>query len=109
MSLPQDAVVLGQAQAFFVNGLAFEGWLGRLVEATGFKGEVVVASEGVATHSMDEDGHTITGTCMHRRALPTGSSMSPTSPRGCARWMPRMRATRRTAAYSAQLGRSTAR
>lgn len=57
---PQDAAALGQAQAFFVNGLGFEGWLDRLVEATGFKGAVVTASDGVATHTMDEDGETIT-------------------------------------------------
>jgi len=57
---PQDAAVLGTAKAFFVNGLGFEGWLDRLVEATGFKGEVVTASDGVVTHTMDEDGQTIT-------------------------------------------------
>ena len=57
---PQDAVVLGQAKAFFVNGLGFEGWFDRLVEATGFKGEVVTASAGVVTHTMDEDGTEIT-------------------------------------------------
>jgi len=57
---PQDAVVLGTAKAFFVNGLGFEGWFDRLVEATGFKGEVVTASAGVATHTMDEDGEKIT-------------------------------------------------
>ena len=57
---PQDAVALGQAQAFFVNGLGFEGWFDRLVEATGFKGEVVTASVGVVTHTMNEDGQKIT-------------------------------------------------
>jgi zinc/manganese transport system substrate-binding protein len=57
---PQDAAVLGTAKAFFVNGLGFEGWFTRLVEATGFKGEVVTASDGVVTHTMDEDGKVIT-------------------------------------------------
>lgn len=57
---PQDAAVLSGAQAFFVNGLGFEGWFDRLVEATGFKGEVVTASDGVVTHTMDEDGQKIT-------------------------------------------------
>lgn len=55
---PQDAAVLGGAQAFFVNGLGFEGWLDRLVEATAFKGKVVTVSDGVHTHEMaEEDGH----------------------------------------------------
>ena len=52
---PQDAAALGQAQAFFVNGLGFEGWLDRLVDATGFEGKVVTASEGVKTHEMAEE------------------------------------------------------
>lgn len=57
---PQDAAVLSGAQLFVINGLGFEGWFDRLVEATGFKGEVVTASEGVATHTMEEDGEAIT-------------------------------------------------
>jgi zinc/manganese transport system substrate-binding protein len=57
---PQDAVALGQAQVFFVNGLGFEGWLDRLVEATGFTGAVVTVSEGVKTHTMDDEGEVIT-------------------------------------------------
>jgi zinc/manganese transport system substrate-binding protein len=55
---PQDAAVLGDAQAFFVNGLGFEGWLDRLVEATAFKGKVVTVSDGVHAHEMaEEDAH----------------------------------------------------
>jgi len=54
---PQDAAVLSGAQLFVVNGLGFEGWLERLVEATGFTGTVVVASDGVHAHEMEEDGH----------------------------------------------------
>jgi zinc/manganese transport system substrate-binding protein len=57
---PQDAVALGAAKVFFINGLGFEGWFERLVEATGFEGEVVTASAGVATHTMAEDGKAIT-------------------------------------------------
>ncbi|MGN6486895.1 MAG: metal ABC transporter substrate-binding protein [Devosia sp.] len=53
---PQDAAVLGRAQAFFVNGLGFEGWIARLVEATDFKGKVVTASAGVQTHTLAEGG-----------------------------------------------------
>jgi len=57
---PADAANIGKAQVFFVSGLGFEGWMDRLVEAAGYKGAVVVASEGVSTRDMDEDGKTIT-------------------------------------------------
>lgn len=57
---PADAVTLKASQVFFVNGLGFEGWLDRLVEATGFTGTVVTVSNGVKSHDMDEDGETVT-------------------------------------------------
>ena len=57
---PADAAAVSGTQIFFVNGLGFEGWLDRLVEATGFKGPVVTASAGVKTHIMDEGGTTVT-------------------------------------------------
>ena len=43
-----------------VNGLGLEGWLDRLVKASGFKGQLVVASNGVKTHTLEEDGKTVT-------------------------------------------------
>lgn len=43
-----------------VNGLGLEGWLDRLIKASGFKGELVVASKGVKTHTLDEEGKTVT-------------------------------------------------
>jgi zinc/manganese transport system substrate-binding protein len=57
---PADAVALTGTQIFFVNGLGFEGWMDRLVESTGFKGETVVTSTGVAPRKMEEDGEEIT-------------------------------------------------
>jgi zinc/manganese transport system substrate-binding protein len=57
---PGDAVAVQGADVFFVSGLGFEGWLDRLVQATGFTGPVVVASDGVASRTMAEDGQTIT-------------------------------------------------
>ena len=57
---PADAAAVGKAKVFFVSGLGFEGWMDRLVEATGYKGALVVASEGVSSRQMDEDGETIT-------------------------------------------------
>ncbi|MEQ1902015.1 MAG: zinc ABC transporter substrate-binding protein [Devosia sp.] len=57
---PSDAVAVASADIFFVNGLGFEGWMERLVQATDYKGPLVVASFGVATHTMDKDGETVT-------------------------------------------------
>jgi zinc/manganese transport system substrate-binding protein len=55
---PQDAAVLSGAQAFFVNGLGFEGWLERLVEATAFDSKVVTVSDGIVSHdAAAADGH----------------------------------------------------
>ncbi len=53
---PQDAALLGKAQVFFVNGLGFEGWLERLVEATAFEGKVVTVSDGVQPVATEEHG-----------------------------------------------------
>jgi zinc/manganese transport system substrate-binding protein len=39
-----------------VNGLGLEGWLDRLLKPLVLKGELVVASTGVKTHTLDEDG-----------------------------------------------------
>ena len=44
----------------FVSGLGMEGWMDRLISASGYKGTVVVASNGVNTRKMEEDGKTIT-------------------------------------------------
>jgi zinc/manganese transport system substrate-binding protein len=52
---PTDAKALASADVFFVNGLGFEGWIDRLEKSAGFKGEVVVASEGVKPLTMIEE------------------------------------------------------
>ena len=57
---PSDAAAVAGADIFFVNGLGFEGWMDRFVQSTGYSGQLVVASDGVATHEMDEDGETVT-------------------------------------------------
>jgi zinc/manganese transport system substrate-binding protein len=51
---PVDARTLAAAKLLVVNGLGFEGWLPRLTEASGFAGETVVASTGVAPRSFEE-------------------------------------------------------
>lgn len=58
---PNDAKSVAAAQLVFVNGLEFEGWMDRLIEASGYKGPVVVASQGVDSIPFegdeDEEGH----------------------------------------------------
>lgn len=57
---PQDSQALAKADVVFVSGLGMEGWMDRLVSASGYKGNVIVASQGVDTRKMEEDGKTIT-------------------------------------------------
>lgn len=55
---PADARALAEADLVIVNGLGFEGWIGRLVKASGYKGPVVVASDGISALKAEEDqGH----------------------------------------------------
>ena len=44
---PGDAKKVADAKLVFVNGLGFEGWLERLVKASGTKAPVVVATKGI--------------------------------------------------------------
>ena len=53
---PSDAAAVAGADIFFINGLGFEGWMDRFVEATGYTGPLIVASEGVSAHAMEEEG-----------------------------------------------------
>ncbi len=57
---PADAKNLKAAQVAFVSGEGLEGWMDRLITASGYKGKPVVVSEGVNTRTMDEDGKTVT-------------------------------------------------
>lgn len=57
---PQDSVALSKADVVIVNGLGMEGWMDRLVSASGYKGKVVVASAGITTRKMIDDGEQIT-------------------------------------------------
>ncbi len=53
---PADARALAGADLVIVNGLGFEGWIDRLVKASGYKGPVVVASAGIDALKT-EDAH----------------------------------------------------
>ncbi len=57
---PADAKTLSEAKLVFANGLGFEGWMGRLVQASGTKAPTVVATKGVKPRKMEESGHSET-------------------------------------------------
>jgi zinc/manganese transport system substrate-binding protein len=44
---PTDAKKLAEAKLIFVNGLGLEGWLDRLIQASGTKAAIVVATKGI--------------------------------------------------------------
>jgi zinc/manganese transport system substrate-binding protein len=54
---PNDAKTVSDARLVFVNGLGFEGWMARLVKASGTKAAMVTATKGVKPRKMDEGGH----------------------------------------------------
>jgi zinc/manganese transport system substrate-binding protein len=56
---PDDARNLKAADVVFVNGEGLEGWMDRLITASGYQGRPVVASDGINTRTMEEDGKTI--------------------------------------------------
>lgn len=55
---PSDIKAVADAQVLVLNGLDFEGWLPRLVDAAGFNGIRVLASEGVTVRHLSDAGHT---------------------------------------------------
>ncbi|MBN9524859.1 MAG: metal ABC transporter substrate-binding protein [Alphaproteobacteria bacterium] len=54
---PGDAQALAAAHLVVTNGLNMEGWIDRLIKASGYKGEVVTATKGIKTITMEDDDH----------------------------------------------------
>ena len=61
---PNDVRRVRDADVVFMSGLGLEGWMERLIEASGFKGEPVVVSDSIHAremgnehHEHDSDGH----------------------------------------------------
>ena len=55
---PAAAKAMSKSEVLIVNGLEFEGWLDRLVEAADFKGKRVVATNGIDAIPYEEgEGH----------------------------------------------------
>ena len=44
---PADAKSIANADLVFVNGLGFEGWIDRLVKASGYKGKIIIATKRI--------------------------------------------------------------
>ncbi len=54
---PADAKTIAQADLVIVNGLGFEGWIDRLIKSSGYRKQVLVASNGIRTLKRAEEGH----------------------------------------------------
>ena len=52
---PADARAVSEAKILVSNGLQFEGWLDRLVDASDFRGVRVVATEGIEPIAFDDE------------------------------------------------------
>lgn len=57
---PGDAKHLKAADLVFVSGFGLEGWMDRLIAASGYGGTPVTVSQAIAPLKMDEDGETVT-------------------------------------------------
>lgn len=55
--VPSDAKAVRDADVLVVNGVEFEGWLDRLVDASGFQGIRSVATDGISLLAYEEDEH----------------------------------------------------
>jgi zinc/manganese transport system substrate-binding protein len=62
---PSDAQRVAEARIIFVNGLGFEGWMTRLIKASGAKAAVVVASRGVKPIEAEAEDHGHSGGGAH--------------------------------------------
>lgn len=54
---PADAKKIAQSKLVVINGLGFDHWFKRLSDATGYKGETVVASSGIRARQIPDEDH----------------------------------------------------
>lgn len=52
---PADAQTIAQAQVVVENGLGLEGWIDRLIQASGTKAQIVIASASVKPQTMEDE------------------------------------------------------
>ena len=74
---PADAKRIASAKLVFVNGLGFEGWLDRLVKASGYRGPIVVVSKGVSTPPERADEHVSARAANHKPVQHTHGALDP--------------------------------
>ncbi len=53
---PADAKKLAASKVIFLNGFKLEGWIDRLIKASGTKANIVVATKGIKPREMAEEG-----------------------------------------------------
>ena len=53
---PADAKELGAARLILVNGLGLEGWIDRLIKASGARAPVIVTTKDISPQQMREEG-----------------------------------------------------
>lgn len=73
---PADGKRLAQADLVLVNGLGFEGWIERMVKVSGYRGPVVVATDGIQPRAgghHDVDPHAWQDLALARRYASTFS------------------------------------
>ena len=74
---PADAKRIASAKLVFVNGLGFEGWLDRLVKASGYRGPIVVVSKGVSAPPERADEHVSARAATHKPVQHTHGALDP--------------------------------
>jgi zinc/manganese transport system substrate-binding protein len=57
---PKDAKAIKNAMATFISGEGLESWFSKIVKASGSSKPAVVVSEGIQTHTFNEDGEEVT-------------------------------------------------
>lgn len=53
---PKDVREISRADLVFINGLGFEGWIHRLIESSGYKGEILEATNGIKPIMINDPG-----------------------------------------------------
>ena len=54
---PRQAKIVSSADLVVMNGLGFEGWIKRLVKASGYKGKILIASENIPKIKFEKEHH----------------------------------------------------
>lgn len=53
---PEDAKRIADADIILINGLGFEGWMERLIQASGTKAKIITATKGIQPRTIPGEG-----------------------------------------------------